>query len=88
MEFDWDAHNEEHIARHHVTADEAEEAVLDPSRVPFTAHRGPHGQRRAALVGATEAGRLLFVVLEKRGQAFRVVTARDAQPSEKRRYRR
>lgn len=38
--FDWDEGNIEHIARHGVEAREAEEAVLDPGRVPFPAHGG------------------------------------------------
>jgi hypothetical protein len=32
VEFDWDEANEEHIARHAVTPEEAEEAFFDASR--------------------------------------------------------
>jgi uncharacterized protein (DUF4415 family) len=45
VEFDWDAGNLGHIARHGVDPWETDEAVLDPNRVPFPAHSGPTGVR-------------------------------------------
>ena len=46
---------------------------------------GSVGERRWAVLGATEAGRILFVVFTQRSRLVRVITARDAR---KRRYRR
>ncbi|GBF07214.1 hypothetical protein DAERI_130044 [Deinococcus aerius] len=86
MEFNWDFANLEHIARHKVEPEEAEEAATDPDAVSQPAHRGPGGQARFAFIGATEAGRLLVVVLEPRGEKARVVTARPASTEERRRY--
>lgn len=58
MDFDWDIFNIEHIARHKVERDEAEEAVRDPYAVPApTIHRGPQGQPRYGVIGETETGR-------------------------------
>lgn len=58
----------------------------DPAVCPYPAHRGPQGQPRFALVGETEAGRLLMVILEQRGERVRVVTARPAEADERRLY--
>ena len=85
--FDWDDENTAHISRHGVEPWEAEEALLDPGRIRTPAHRVGRETRRAAL-GATEAGRVLFVVYTRRRGKVRVVTARDAEDREKRRYRR
>jgi uncharacterized DUF497 family protein len=80
---DWDEYNLDHIAHHGVDPIEAEEAVLDPGRVSFSARRG-----RMGFIGMTEAGRVLVVVLELRNDLWRVATARDASPNEKKSYRR
>jgi hypothetical protein len=46
---------------------EVEEALLDPEGLGADAYDVP-GQRREALVGATEEGRILFVVYAMRGE--------------------
>ena len=87
MEFDWDFSNLEHIARHKVEQTEAEEAATDPALISAeTVHRGPDGERRSAVIGATEDGRVLFVVFVIRAEKFRVVTARPANTAERLRY--
>lgn len=87
MDFDWDFGNLDHIARHKVEPEEAEEAVTDPAAISAqNVHRGPRGQQRAAIIGATEAGRVLFVVLEERSGKTRVVAARSATAPERLRY--
>lgn len=88
MAFSWDDANIDHIARHGITPEEAEEAVTDPRAIPTKSYRGPTGEPRNALVGQTSAGRYLAVVLTRRASLLRVVTARDATSSEKRRYKR
>lgn len=87
MDFDWDAANLGHIARHKVEADEVEEVVGDPAVIAAEkVFRGPQGQRRFGAIGATEAGRVLFVVLEQRQGRFRVVTAYTAEPEQRAAY--
>lgn len=86
-EFDWDDENIKHIARHEVEPWEAEEALLDTGRVGTPAYN-VRGETRWAALGATEAGRVLFVVFTGRSGKVRVVTAGDAVNREKRRYRR
>jgi len=83
--FDWDAGNEDHVLVHGVEPREVEEALLDPGRVRADA-RNASGERRYALIGATEEGRVLFLVYAARGAKVRPVTARDASDVQKRRY--
>jgi hypothetical protein len=84
----WDDQNEDHIARHSVTPEEAEEVVFDASSAFFRTGGGERPLRYLVL-GLTEAGRYLLVVLEPptRGQTY-VVTARDMTDGEKRRFKR
>ena len=87
MEFEWDDANEEHIAEHGIMPDEAEEALSDAHRKNQPAYNTPTERRRGVL-GATEDGRILVVIYTYRRGAIRVVTARDANEAERRRYRR
>lgn len=86
VEFDWDEWNLDHIAHHAVMADEAEEAYNDPRKRGWPAYNTPTEQRWAVL-GATAAGRLLYLVYTRREHAVRIITARDADIAEARRYR-
>lgn len=88
MEFDWDTANIEHIARHGVEPEEAEEAVSDSRRVKAPAYHAENGERRQAVTGKTEDGRLLTVVMTVRNEFYRVITAREANATERRAYRR
>jgi len=85
--FEWDEANVDHIARHGVTREEVEEVLLDRRRIGSSAYNVP-GERRWAIIGSTDAGRILSVVFTRRHRAIRVVTALDANQAERRRYRR
>ena len=85
--FDWDEGNAGHVARHGVSQDEVEDALLDPERIGTAAY-GHCGEARSATIGATEGGRILLVVTTTRRRRLRVVTAREATERERRRYRR
>ena len=65
---------------------EAAQALSDPDRIGVSAYN-VKGERRWASLGATEAGRILFVVYTHRRRRIRIVTARDATDRNKRRYR-
>jgi uncharacterized DUF497 family protein len=63
--------------------------LLDPERVKSDA-RNVAGEKREALIGATDDGRILHIVYTRRGSEgakVRPITARDADETEKRRYR-
>lgn len=85
--FDWDNGNIDHIGAHGVSVEEAEQAMLDQGRIPSPAYQ-TSGERRSAVLGSTEEGRLLFVVYTFRRGLIGVVTARDATASERQTYRR
>jgi uncharacterized protein len=83
--FEWDDANIDHVAEHDVEPHEAEEALSDPDRVRAEVYNKPN-ERRRAFTGVTEEGRLLTVVYTLRRGMIRVVTAREADERETRRY--
>ena len=73
IEFDWDAANLRHIARHGVKAEEVEEALRnDPFDLNYDVIGG---ESRWTSLGHTDMLRILVVVWTMRGDAVRVVTA-------------
>jgi uncharacterized DUF497 family protein len=81
MDFDWDAANIEHIARHSVTPEEAEQVIQnDPLDAPAELR---NGEKRTLHLGKTDAGRVLVVVVTERNSLYRVVTARPAKKKER-----
>ena len=75
MEFDWDADNLKHIARHSVTPEEAEQAVLIE---PLEADVQPHEkEERVLCFGRAKSGRLLTVLYTERRGKIRVITVYD-----------
>lgn len=78
-EFEWDDGNRDHVARHAVSPEEAEQACVNARRVL----RGRPG--RYAAYGQTEAGRYLAVILiRKAAGLIRIITAREMDEHEKR----
>ena len=76
MPFLWDAGNIDHIARHDISPEEAEQVVEND---PFDIARYlRNGEERLNQVGETDAGRVLVVVTTQRGEDTRVVTAHPA----------
>jgi uncharacterized DUF497 family protein len=78
-EFDWDDANEDHVLRHDVYPEEAEQVF----------YNGPYVRRhrdRYVVMGQDDAGRYLIVVCERRGGRVRVITARTMEQSERRHY--
>ena len=81
--FDWDAQNMDHIARHGVEPDEAE-SVLDDSPLILRSEDGKY-----LAYGQTDEGRYLLVVFVRRSAtSIRVISARDMTEAEKKRHRR
>ena len=85
-EFDWDEANVEHIARHNVSPEEAEQAYADPKRINCGTRRVGQ-ESRGIILGRTDAGRILFLVFTKREGAIRIFSVREATQDEKKRYR-
>jgi len=77
---DW---NEDHIAQHSVIPEEVEEVCLGD---PFVSRTR---ERRLRVIGQTEVGRYLTVILALRGRGvYYPITARDATAAERRLYHR
>jgi uncharacterized DUF497 family protein len=75
-EFDWDEHNEQHLAKHGITRSEAED-VLSGSHILLEYQMEGNEQRWVA-VGTTRAGRIIQVVYAVRGEAMRPITGWEA----------
>ena len=74
---------DEHIARHGVEVEEVFE-VFHSRNVRSSAH-----SKRLRIIGQTASGRYLTLVVGKRGRGrFALITARDADESERRLFRR
>lgn len=85
LPLDWDDGNLREIAKHRLDPAEIEAALTDPHRQSRGAYT-VDGERRAALLGATPQGRVLFIVYTLRDGAIRVVTAFPARPRLRREY--
>ena len=86
--FDWDQHNEGHIAAHHVETPEVEEVLANaPIRIE-TRTDVRSGEDRILELGHTTAGRVLFVAWTPRGKLIRPITAFDANRKTRADYQR
>ena len=84
MEFDLDAGNLKHIARHGVTAKEAEEAIIIE---PLEADVQPHAnEERILCFGRAKSGRPLTILYTERRVKIRVVTAYEMTKQQQRMY--
>lgn len=83
----WDEWNEAHVARHGVQQLEVEEAAFDRGAL-IARTRGGRGRSRYLVLGATQAGKRLMIILEVLSDgSCLVATAREMDKGEKRRYR-
>ncbi len=81
--FDWDERNIDHMARHGVNPEEAEEACYNHPLILKT--REPH----YLIYGRTDDGRYLLVVGAYLGKGIiRIITARDMAETERKLYQR
>ena len=84
MEFDWDAANVQHIARHDISPREAEEAVLiEPLEADVQRHES---EARVLCFGRTRSGRLLTILYTERLGKIRVVTAYEMTKPQQKMY--
>ncbi len=74
--FIWDEDNEEHLWRHRVSAEEAEEVFFNPYVI--TPNKKRHGPRRYRIDGKTNNGRVLRLIFEDLGSSTaRIITGWD-----------
>jgi len=72
-------------AKHHITFEMARDAFRDPFALDWSDETQDATEQRFSLLGMVE-GRLLFVGYTMRGDCIRIITARRAEPFERRRY--
>ena len=72
IEFDWDEHNEKHLAKHRISRFDAED-VLSGNHILLEYQMEKNEQRWVA-VGTTRSGRILNIVFAVRGDAVRPIT--------------
>ena len=71
-EFDWDEHNEQHLARHGISRRDAED-VLSGNHL-LLEYQTEGAEQRWIAVGATRIGRILTIVFAVRDEAIRPIT--------------
>ena len=71
-EFDWDEHNERHLANHGISRTDAEDVLLG-NHILLEYQVEDHEPRWVA-VGRTRAGRILIIVFAVRNDAIRPIT--------------
>ncbi len=63
----------------------ARDVFRDPFALEFNDLSGAYGEDRFVSIGLVE-GRMLMVVYTMRGETIRIISARPAEPIERRRY--
>ena len=77
LSFDWGEENVGHLAHHRISAEDAEQAILN--RPVDLESYIRNGEERTVQIGETDAGRILIVVSTMRDKRVRVITAWPAK---------
>jgi uncharacterized DUF497 family protein len=84
--FDWDdVKAAENYAKHGVVFDMAKKVFEDALAIERVDDREDYGEQRFNIIGMVE-GRVLFVTYTMRNDIIRIISARGAEPYEKRKY--
>ena len=87
MHFDWDPEKAEaNLRKHDVSFEEASTAFGDPLSVTIRDPDHSRDEDRYVLIGQTYRGRLVVVVHTDREGVTRLISARIAEPRERRSY--
>lgn len=85
--FDWDDGNSSKNWRGHRVSDaECEQVFFNMPLIVATDRSHSAAERRFQALGRTDSGRLLFVAFTVRGPLIRVISAREMNRREERRY--
>jgi hypothetical protein len=87
MRFEWDSGKAaENLRKHRVSFDEATSAFFDPLSMTVQDPDHSVGERRFITMGASSSERLVVVAHTERGATIRIISARLASASERKRY--
>lgn len=81
-EFVWDMGNIDHIAKHKVKPEEAEEVFFDENNVTSKDLKHSKKESRFVIIGKTKKGRLLYQVFTLKKNKMRVISSRDINREE------
>ncbi len=85
-DFEWDDEKAaRNLAEHHVSFEVAREVFKDPFAIEWQNLRERYSEDRFAILGMVQ-DRLLFVAYTLRNSRTRILSARGAEPYEKRKY--
>jgi uncharacterized DUF497 family protein len=85
-DFDWDpAKAAQNEADHGVTFEMAKGVFKDPFALEWLDDREDYGEERYVIIGMVES-RVLYVAYTMRGEVIRIISARGAEPHERRQY--
>ena len=85
-EFQWDdAKAAQNFAKHSVSFEAAKAIFRDPFAVEYVDDREDYGEIRLLVIGLVD-NRLLVVAYTMRDEAIRIISARAAEPFERREY--
>lgn len=87
MRFEWDSEKAaENARKHRVSFDEAATAFFDPLSMTVADPDHSIGERRFITMGISSSGRLVVVAHTERDSTLRIISARPASASERKRY--
>jgi uncharacterized DUF497 family protein len=87
LTFEWDPQKAAaNVRKHGITFDEATTVFGDPFGTVTDDPRHSAGERRLALLGYSQANRLLAVMFTERGDRIRLISARTATRRERKDY--
>ena len=86
MEFEWDpAKADGNLDKHGISFEYAARVFLDPNRIDREDRRRDYAEERRMVFGRT-GERVYCIVYTQRGNSFRLISARKANPREQRQY--
>lgn len=87
MTFEWDsAKAARNLLKHGIAFDEAQTVFDDPFYVDFYDPDHSEHEERYLIIGTSSQGRLLIVSYTERGNAIRLISARELTRSEREAY--
>jgi uncharacterized DUF497 family protein len=87
MVFEWDENKAAtNLVKHGVSFDEAKTVFSDPLYVDFYDPKHSDDEHRYIVIGMSAQNRLLLVAYTERGDAVRLISAREATRVERRAY--
>ena len=87
MLFDWhDKKAEANVAKHGVSFEEASEVFYDPNAIPYPDYLHSIDEERFIIIGHSSRRLLMVVYIEIKEDFIRIISARRASKSEKKRY--